>query len=276
MSKIFLLLAASMFFFNVNLDAQIFNKLSKVIDEAADDVTEKLSQQMVEKIIEKIFSGQSIEQDSTINSNSSSSSSSDSTSVSNSSIDLSSIFSSSQKIDKVFDFTHRMKMQMISSESTQEFNYFFNETDTYIGMDVSNMFVIMELETQKTYTIMNDRVITMSMKSLVEKMAPQGLENEYTITKTGKTETIAGFLCEEIIMENEENIINAWVTRDFINSNIEETAFIQEIKHANSTENYMGAFMRYTYTEKGKEDEEFTMNVIEFVPEIKTIDLKEY
>lgn len=275
--KRFFFVLSIIFLGSVTAQAQIFDRLTRTIDDAVDEVTDKLTEKMVERLIEKMFSGESTASDST-----STSSSSDSTSAkspSSSTFDLGSLLGgSSVDKSKVFDFTHRMKVEVISDESTQNFNYFFNGTYTYIGVDVSSMFIILETETQKTYAIMNDKLITMNMKSLVDKMKPKLMNEsteEFSITKTGRKEMIAGFMCEEYIIESDESTTNAWITQDFFNMNIEKTAFIQELKGDNEN-TVSGAIMRYEYVEKKKPEEKMIMNVLEFVPESKTIALKDY
>lgn len=267
------------FLFSIQLNGQIFDKLSKTIDQVADDITEKISEEMVERIIERIFSGEMTAKDSSAISGTSGSSSSDSSATSSPSIDLASIFGSSN-VDKskVFTFSHRMKMQLVSKDQTNVFDYYFNKDATYLGAKASGMFIVIEMDSGKTYTIMNDKLITFNMSSLVEKMTPKGMDEseKFTITRTGKKEVIAGFMCEEIIMESDESLINGWLTQEFFNTSIENVAFIQEIKDAQSDQSFSGAFMRYTYVEKGKEDEKFTMNVTEFVPEAKTVNLADY
>jgi hypothetical protein len=281
--KIRYLIFALLFCFTIPSHAQIFDKLTKSIDTALDgaidDVTAKLSEQMVERIIEKIFSGEAVSQDSFPGSSGSASSSSDSTGT-NSSFDLGSIFGGGVDKTKVFNFSHRMKMEIQSNgEEAQVFDYYFNETESYIGMEIQSMFVILELETEKTYAITNGSVISMNLKSIVDKMTPQGTDAEtgYTkITKTGRKEEIVGFMCEEYDAETEDGFANIWVTENFFNQNIEDTAFIQNVRDNANTTNVKGAFMRYKFYEKGKEDEVTTMNVIEFVPQAKTIDFKDY
>ena len=268
------------FLFSIQLNGQIFDKLSKTIDQVTDDITEKISEEMVERIIERIFSGDMTAKDSiAISDTGGSSSSPDSSSTSSPSIDLASIFGSSN-VDKskVFTFSHRMKMELVSKDQTNVFDYYFNKDATYLGAKASGMFIVIEMESGKTYTIMNDKLITFNMSSLVEKMVPKGMDEseKFTITRTGKKEVIAGFMCEEIIMESDESLINGWLTQEFFNTNIENVAFIQEMKDAQSDQSFSGAFMRYTFVEKGKEDEQFTMNVIEFVPEAKTVNLADY
>jgi len=199
------------FIFTAQVNGQIFDKLSKSIDKAADDLTDKISAQMVERIFERIFSGEMTAEDSTSISSTQKKPSGDSSTASSPSIDLSSIFGGS-KVDKtkVFNFSHRMKMEIESNDQKNIFDYYFNTDETYLGAKMSDMLVVIDMETGKTYTIMNGSLITFNMSSVIEKMAPKGLDDEekYTVTRTGKRQTIAGFDCEEIIMENVSSIRN--------------------------------------------------------------------
>lgn len=285
---LFILLSA--FLFSTNSQGQILSKITKSIDKAVDgaidsavestvgNATEKIAEKMLEKIIEKIFSGESVSQDSFPGSMGSSSSDSTSSTISN--IDIASIFGGGD-IDKtkVFDFTHKMKMEITSDgEEAQVFDYYFHESNTYIGMEIQSMFVILDLETQDTYTIMNDKLMKMNMKSLVEKMSPEGMPDDgYTkVTKTGKKEMIVGHMCEEYIAETEEGVANIWITEEFVNQNLEKTSFIQNVRDKDESYNVNGMFFRYKYVETGKEEEAVTMNVIEFNPSVKTINFKDY
>ncbi len=272
----FLLFMCSLF---VNqADAQILNKLSKaiddVVDNTVDDVAEKLSEKVVERIIEKLFSGQSIENDSLAIS-SSDSTSTKSTQQSPSSVDFSSIFGGSVDKSQVYAFSHRMKMQIRSDDGNQEFDYYFDETNAYIGMMVRDMFMILDLENNKTYTILNGKIMTMKLDGILDKMSMQSPEEEeYTITKTGKTETIAGYLCHQYIIESASSTTDAWMSDSFINNNLKDAAIFQDYK--NQDYEVTGAIFRYTYIEKGKEDEKMEMEVLEFVKDPKTINFSDY
>lgn len=285
---LYILLCA--FLFSTNSNAQIFSKISKSIDKVVDDAidsaventvgeaTERIAERMLEKIMEKIFSGESVSQDSFPGSGSSTS---DSTSSTSPGFDFASILGGGD-VDKskVYDFTHKMKMEMSSeNEEPQYFDYYFHDSKTYIGMEVQSMFIILDLETEDTYTIMNGNLIKMNMNKIVEKMSPQGTPGEvgYTkVTKTGKKEMIVGHMCEEYIAETEEGVANIWITEDFVNQNLEKTSFIQNIKDSDNSYNVNGMFFRYRYVEKGKEDDAMIMNVIEFNPSSKTINFKDY
>ncbi len=282
--KSFVSLILLCFFIIPSSNAQIFGKISKSIDNAIDnavnDAVDKtvgsLAEKMMEKVIEKIFSGEAVSQDS-FPGVMDAGSSSDSTSSSNPSFDLGSIFGGGVDKTKVYDFSHKMKMEIKSNdEEPQIFDYYFNTSSNSIGMEIQSMFVILDIDNDKTYAITNGSLISMNLKSIVDKMTPEGTSDEgMTITKTGRSETIHGFLCEEYTFESEDGNGDMWVTQEFVNQSIQKTAFIQDYVDKQNNVLVTGAFLKYKFIAKDNGDI-VTMDVIDFRAENKTIDFSDY
>ncbi len=95
---------------------------------------------------------------------------------------------------------------------------YYKGTKSRIDSD-PNSYVVIDLEAGKMYTVdkANKKVTVMS-RDMLQKTMEMGLMmmggGNFTVNKTGKTETISGYKCEEFAISGKTVNINAWMTQD--------------------------------------------------------------
>lgn len=266
-----------------SLQAQILDRFSRSIDRAINNevgkLSDKIAERMVERIIERALAGESTDTDSLATYMDSEAS--DSTSE-NTTLDLSGIFgSSSKKIEKTFDFDYKLKTRVNNGKQSDSYDIFLPKQGTYSAMQINDIFVIIDYETGESYTIMNDDLIRVNMTRLIEKMNSQIDMEESgstpTVTKTGRAEIIAGYQCDEYIMENDDHHVEAWISQDFIGQDIRNAAIIKMLnKQYEGTDAQAGGYaLKIISSEKGSKDVT-TMIVESISEELKTVDLSQY
>ena len=269
--------------FQISGEAQIFDRLSRSIDRAIDQEVGKITEKMVERIIEKILSGEPTSTDSLAQYQTQEATDTSST-ASPSAFDLSSIFgSSSSKVDRSFTFDYKMKMKVENGKESNSYDVFLPEKGAYSGMGVQDMFVIIDYETGDSYTIMNGKLLQINMTKFIEKMNDKiAIEtdetNPPTIKKTGKSEMIAGYHCEEYIIDTEDSTMDVWITEDFVSEDIRSSAIIQLLKleNENSQIQESGSALKIITRDKKNTNDITTMTVESITKETKTVDLSQY
>lgn len=83
------------------------------------------------------------------------------------------------------------------------------------------MFMVYDMEGARMITLMEDQKMAMviGMKKMMERMAEQAsteesAENDAQVTKTGRTETILGYKCEEYKITSSDSESNVWITTE--------------------------------------------------------------
>lgn len=269
--------------FQVSVEAQIFDRLSRSIDRAIDQEVGKITEKMVERIIERILTGEPADTDSLAQYQTQEATDTSSNS-SPSSFDLSSIFGgSSSKVDRSFTFDYKMKMNIENGKESNSYDVYLPEEGAYSGMGVQNMFVIIDYDTGDSYTIMNDKLIQINMTKFIEKMNDKiAIEtdetNPPTIKKTGKSEMIAGYRCEEYIIDTEDSIMDVWITEDFVSDDIRSSAIIQllKIENENAQIQENGSALKIITRDKKNKNDVTTMTVESITKETKVVDLSQY
>lgn len=92
----------------------------------------------------------------------------------------------------------------------------------YTGMEVpkqKGFFMVMDLKDQKMVTLMTDQkmAMVMDLKKMQEKMKGQVKEenpSDVKITKTGKSETILGYKCDQYLIETSDGQSLVWITTE--------------------------------------------------------------
>lgn len=269
--------------FQVSLEAQILDRLSRSIDQAIDKEVNKITEKMVERIIERILTGEPTSTDSLTQYQSQETSDSSSTS-SSTGFNLSSIFGgSSSKVEKSFTFDYKMKVNIQNGKESNNFDVFVPEEGAYSGMSVEDMFVIVDYETGDTYTIINGSLIQMNMTKFIEKMNHQidvetDDSNPPTIKKTGKSEMIAGYKCYEYVIDSDDSNIDVWITEDFLTNGKRSSAIIKllNLENKNTEINSRANALKIITRDKKNKNDVTTMIVESIKKEQKSVDLSQY
>ena len=266
---------------SLNVQAQIFDKISsgigKAINSSLGDIGDKVAEELAQRLIEAILSGDKAESESDSLSQYEQSDTS-STKAQSSAIDLSSIFGgSTEKVDKQFSFDYIVQMEVKSSGNTSNFTYYFPQNGTYVGSKMSNLLMVFDYESGESYTIVNDKLTSFNMKKIFEKnMVGQINEGEkYQVTKTGKSKSISGYNCEEYVLTTEDSEVHSWITKDFISADLNNSSIIKMVAEETS-ENLEQGFSMETIALDKKTNDTTTMTVKSIVQENKIIDLSQY
>lgn len=109
-------------------------------------------------------------------------------------------------------------------ESTSDFIYLLPKEGEYMGYEVEKQAIgVMDMEAKKIVTVIEDQnmATVMDMETIVEiasdyqEETTQADVNDIKITKTGKTKMIAGYKCEQYLIENDETEGEMWKALDF-------------------------------------------------------------
>lgn len=266
-----------------SLEAQILDRLSRSIDKAIDQEVGKITEKMVERIIERILTGEPTSTDSLTQYQSQETSDSSSTS-SSTGFDLSSIFGgSSSKVEKSFTFDYKMKVKIENNNESNTYDMFLPEKGAYSGMGIANMFVVIDYDSGDSYTIMDGRLIQMNMTRLVEKLNDKiAIETDESsppsIKKTGRTENIAGYRCEEYIIDTEDSNMEVWITEGFIADDIRSSAIVKllQMQNENTQISDNGHALKIITRDKKNNNDMTTMTIESITKELKVVDLSQY
>ncbi|SFU20130.1 hypothetical protein SAMN04489724_0247 [Algoriphagus locisalis] len=179
-----------------------------------------------------------------------------------------------------FDFQVTMEMQMEKGKSmTQVWKY--NTADSYFGMEMSNMLIIYDLDSDvmvtlnpkdKTYTAMNT-----AMMGMFGNAADEEEDNIPEMRKTSETKTILGYTATKYIMENEDLKGEFWMAPDV---EFDQSAFAKSLGSYSKNqvplpEKMQGFMMEMTaFDKKGKVTS--TMKVVQLGEINEVIDLGSY
>lgn len=120
-------------------------------------------------------------------------------------------------------FQNEVKMTMITGSDSMKINYLLPETGNFMctvvaGTDVEGVsnYSIIDLDQDAMFIFLNQggQKFKMSSDLKLDDVEESQDDTEYTITKTGKSKTVIGFLCEEYIIESDDLKINAWITNE--------------------------------------------------------------
>jgi len=83
------------------------------------------------------------------------------------------------------------------------------------------MAVVVNSKTGAAFVLMTESKMYMEM-NLQDMPAPEGSQNDIDFQKTGKTENILGYMCEQVLMKQQGMEVEMWVTKGlgrFVQSN---------------------------------------------------------
>jgi len=181
------------------------------------------------------------------------------------------------------------------SES-HHFNYLLPESTGYMGYEVEEMAIgIMDMDRQKIVSI----VLEQNMATVMDLSTIGEIADDYgtttatetaspkdlTITKTGKTKVIAGYKCEQYLIDSEETEGEMWKALDFDKIDLMKMGtgmgqMFQQNKSIKVPKEYMefmnsGFLFEGTFLEKASNEK--THLIVESVASKKTdIDLQDY
>jgi Domain of unknown function (DUF4412) len=160
-------------------------------------------------------------------------------------INLQDLFGGGQKAkyEASYTMSHEFKVELRTQEKPNKkeeitnMNMFYGENCTMSVMEAEDkkdeIRAVMDFK-NNTSIMLNDEEMTGMAFSLdgMSRFAQENAqsskdsipENEFTITKTGNTKMIAGYLCEEVIMESEDMTVNGWYTNDIAVNTYENMA----------------------------------------------------
>lgn len=130
---------------------------------------------------------------------------------------------SAKKVDKKYSFDVTLDMVLTTKDKKGkgdpiEMKMHYNRDSAFIGSEVESAFNIMDYSSMRNYTIIGGNVTTMNLQKVIDKANRRNKKEEdqedFTYRKTGKTETIAGYVCEEYEIESEDVKGNYWLTDD--------------------------------------------------------------
>ena len=195
-----------------------------------------------------------------------------------------------------YTLTHEMKVEMRSQDKPNKKEEITN-MNMFYGENCTMSVVVDEKEKDQprglmdfknnTTIMLNDEDMTAMAISLngLGKFTQQNPEtttdgSEYTITKTGNTKTIAGYLCEEVIMESDESKMNVWYTDDLelnMSQVIANSPLFGKSKGAPQTpEDMTGTMLEMIMVEKTENQGRYHYLVKEVIVGDTVIDLSKY
>ncbi len=197
-------------------NAQLKDLLRKVEQKVSESAADKAA----EKIVEKIFGGGTI----TDSTGAVITESVDSTGSSRNNSILGGLFGS-EPVDKTYQFDLSLHMTITTSDKKGEDGVLntiahYPVNGAYVGMETESVFNIMDFEDMKSYAVMGGKVTVINLESAIEK-AQKMSDNkadedpeDFELKKTGRKEVIAGFECDEYMVENDEVKGFYWITQE--------------------------------------------------------------
>ena len=190
------LLIASLCVFTTS-NAQFFKKLKKRAQEAAERAVERKVEEKTERETEKAFD--------TIFNN------------------KGKLFKNkkAEKLDS-YHFTHQYTMEVISEKDTTEITYYLTNEDEYMGSSFTagknqEFLTVMDLPNAAIHTFMDfgNRKTSSSIRIDIEEVKEAEMNsNEFTISATGKSKEIVGFICDEFQVTGPQLSGTIWVTQE--------------------------------------------------------------
>lgn len=179
------------------------------------------------------------------------------------------------KYESSYHFAEEMQVEITSQEKKKKAPEVTNMTLSFGEKGYMNE-VALEKESNSTKIILdyaNNTSITLDdknktgmamslnfMTNMIAKKAEKASEEagNYTIVKTGNSKTIAGFFCEEYLMESDDMTMNVWLTEETVISGMDQakvfatTTFGGKMNiPTDENQQQMGTMMESHMVEKG-------------------------
>lgn len=198
---------------------------SKAQISAAERAVKRAEQKVADKIVEKTFNGlvdklfgsdstattqdRSVKTDSTVTANSS---------------PFGGLFSA-KTVDKEYTFDLALHMEIQTKDKRGKGDPIdmishYSSDSAYIGTEMQDVFNILDFSEMKSYSIIGGKVTIVNLQSFIDranKNAKKTKSDEeaaasFTYEKSGRTETIAGYKCDEYLLKSEDSEGEVWVT----------------------------------------------------------------
>ncbi|WAC03460.1 hypothetical protein N7U66_08215 [Lacinutrix neustonica] len=194
--------------FATQADAQIFKKLGKKISKVTEKTFEKKAEQKTEKETNKAF-------DSTFN-NGSKNNKTKNGKQKNSSFGMSNVAPAD-----TYKFSHKYTMQIDDGKSKTDLDYFLTNQGEYLGFmmpdDRQKLFTVIDMPRSTLYMLMENKgdKTQMAMDMKFDDVANDAfIESDYSITPTGRTKTMLGYLANEYAVKGKDMHGTIWVTNE--------------------------------------------------------------
>ena len=205
--------------FSISLNAQVTGAAKDAVKKAEDKVLTKAVEKTFNGLVNKLFGSDSTSVDegsATVDSSGTESKSS-----------FGGLFGS-KPLNKKFDFDLTFEMEITSEDKKGKEHVIdtythYPESGTYIATETSSVLNIMDFGDMKNYSIVGGNVTILDLQRIIDKankVAKKDKSNDDdekeapVFEKTGNKEVIAGFECEEYLMEDEEIKGNYWITQE--------------------------------------------------------------
>lgn len=202
----------------VNLiNAQVVKGAEGAVKRAEEKVFTKAVEKTFNGIVDKLFGSDST-----------------STSTTNSTVDSTGTEKPSggglfgtKTVDKAFVFDLSLDMEITTidkkgKESVINSVAHYPKSGAYIGSETESVLNIMDFEEMKNYAIIGGKVTIVNLQRLIDKANKLSKKNEEDeevkdapeMKKTGRKEIIAGFECEEFLIEDDDIKGSYWLTEE--------------------------------------------------------------
>lgn len=193
--------------FTSNAEAQIWKKLTKKAEKAVERTLGKKVEEKAERETDKAF-------DSTFNNSKASR-------KKNKKKNANLFGMSNVSPEKTYAFSHKYVMQIKDDKKPVSIAYYLNNTDNYIGFEIPDMkdktFSVMDLEKEVMFMLMDNKgdKTLMAMNLNLNQVTNNAIEEtDYSITATGNTKTILGYMCKEYNVKGKDSYGTVWITKD--------------------------------------------------------------
>lgn len=213
-----------------------FTAHSQIIS-VAKDAVRKAEKKVAEKAVEKTFNAFV---DKLFGSDSTSVASDslavqDSTKTKSSKGILGGLFSS-EPVNKSYDFAINVEVEITTEEKGKagdplNMNMLYPKEGSHIGIELESAMIISDYNDMKHYTVAGGNVSVMDLNTVLEKAAKYNEKSDddksnMKVEKTGKTKKIAGYLCHQYTMVDDETKGEWWITEDLdVNMDIYAKSF---------------------------------------------------
>ncbi|MDX2249639.1 MAG: DUF4412 domain-containing protein [Bacteroidia bacterium] len=159
---------------------------------------------------------------------------------------------SAMEMDVTYDFDFEIDWLITSSdeEDPMRMAQLFSTNDSIFGIttkaaseNADSLDVHSVIDFGKSYMIMLNpedmRAMVFAFENIedqVEKQAEQQAAKKFTLTKTGKTKTIAGYLCNQYLYSGEDGNGQMWTTKSLSYKNFDVFTYFQKLNQQNNIE----------------------------------------